>query len=244
MSLGFYIAGVAGQMAQRKLDDISHNMANVNTTGYVASHASFATFLARLNGNARHIPPAYATLGGRFVDLRKGIIHTTGNDLDFAIRGHAFFRVALTDGGEAYTRAGDFRLDGNGALLTRSGHPVLDTAGRPINLPKGHVSASVEGELSVDGTPVATLGIVRILDGTKVTRIGDALLKTPATNTVSAGKEASVLQGALESSNVNAILTMAEMIDTMRNYQATMKMVEQFDRQSTMLNDRVGRIQG
>jgi len=245
MPLGFYIAGVAGQMAQHKLNDISHNLANVNTTGYMASHASFATQLSgRMAGVSAQAPAAFTRFNNQFTDMQKGNIKKTGNDFDFAIRGHGFFRVRLADGAEAYTRAGNFKLDGSGTLLTRTGHPVLDTTGSSIQIPSGHITADQEGALFADGTRVAQLGIVQIQDASKIIRIGSSLLKTPVSNTISGAPDITVHQGMLESSNVNAILAMAELIDTMRSYQATMKIVEQFNQQEALLSDKVGHIQG
>jgi len=243
MSLVFYIAGVAGQMTQHRLDVISHNMANVNTTGYLAGGSTFATFLAGKPGSHMRTPPAYSTFNGKFLDMRKGPIHATGNDLDLAIQGQAFFRVSLPDGTEGYTRAGDFQLGADGSLRTRGGHPVLDDGGHSITLPRGHIAVSTEGEISVNGTPVARLGLLRILDASKVERIGEAILKTPVSNTAPATPDVNIRQRALEGSNVNAVLAMAEMIDTMRSYQSSMKIIEQFNRQSALLVDRVGRLQ-
>jgi len=195
MPLGFYIAGVASQMAQYKLNDISHNLANINTTGYLASHASFSTqFSGQLAGGSAQTPAAFSRYNNQFIDMREGSIKNTGNVLDFALRGHAFFRIGLADGTEAYTRAGNFKLDSNGTLLTQEGHPVLDKRGSSIQLPPGQITASQEG--------------------------------------------------MLESSNVNSILAMAELIDTMRSYKSTMKIVEQFNQQEALLTDKVGHIQG
>ena len=245
MSLGFYIAGSAGQMAQHKLNDISHNLANVNTTGYMANRSAFSTqFSDQLAGNSTQKPAAFASYGNQFTDMQEGSIKKTGNDLDFAIQGQGFFRVGLTDGTEAYTRAGNFKLDSSGTLLTQSGRPVLDTNGNSIQLQPGLITASQEGALSVDGGQVAELGLVQIRDSSKVDKAGETLLKTPVDNTEPIALDVTVHQGALEGSNVNAILAMAELIDTMRSYQATMKVVEQFNQQASLLNDRVGRVQG
>jgi len=245
MSIGFYIAGSAGQMAQHKLNDISHNLANVNTTGYMANRSSFTTELSeQMGGNSTQQSAAFAKFGNQFIAMEEGSIKTTGNDLDFAIQGNGFFRVALPDGSEAYTRAGNFKLDANGMLLTQGGQSVLDSGGSAIQLQAGHITANQEGALFVDGNRMADLGLVQIKDATKIEKVGDALLKTPADNINTDSAKMTVHQGSLEGSNVNAILAMTEMIDTMRSYQSTMKVVEQFNQQASLLNDRVGRIQG
>jgi flagellar basal body rod protein FlgG len=245
MSLGIYIAGSSGQMAQRKLNDIAHNLANVNTAGFLADRSSFTTHLAKqIEGQAAENTPSFSKFGNQFIDMQEGSIQTTGNVLDFAIQGGGFFRVALPDGSEAYTRAGNFKLNANGSLLTQSGYSVLDASGNAIQLKPGQISADTSGGLSVDGSKVAQFGLVTILDGAKVEKFGETLMKTPISNTESASPDITVHQGSLQGSNVNAILAMTEMIDTMRSYQATMKVVEQFNQQAAQLSDKVGRIQG
>ncbi len=245
MSLGFYIAGSAGQMAQRKLNDVAHNLANVNTTGYMADRSSFTTQLAnQIEGQPTQNAPSFAKFGNQFIDMQEGSIKTTGNDLDFAIQGNGFFRIALPDGSEAYTRAGNFKLDANGNLQTQGGHAVLDAGGSAIHLQPGQITANQEGGLSVDGSLVAELGLVEIRDASKIDKAGEALVKTSIANTGPVSSNITVHQGALEGSNVNAILAMTELIDTMRSYQATMKVVEQFNQQAALLNDKVGSIQG
>jgi flagellar basal body rod protein FlgG len=228
MQSGFYMSGIAGQMAQHKLNDINHNLANVNTIGYMASRSSFSSMLAERS----------------FVDMKEGNIKQTGNDLDFAIQGNAFFRVILDNGQEAYTRAGNFMLGGNGNLLTRSGLPVLDAGGSAIQLPTGKVTVSQDGSLYVDNNRVAAFGVVTIKDASKLARLGDSLITTTANNTAVAGKDIIIHQGAVEGSNVNSILTMTEMVATTRDFEATMKVVEQYNQQASQLNDQVGLVQG
>jgi len=240
MQTGFYISGVAAQMSQHRLNNISHNLANVNTTGFLASHSAFSTQLA--DKLPETTSSAYVKYNSH-IKTQKGSIQQTGNDLDFAIQGDAFFRVALANGSEAYTRAGNFRLDGNGNLLSQGGRPVLAEGGNPIQLPPGRISANQEGTLFVDNIQVSKFGLVQIKDTSKIQKADNALLKTPAVNTAPAANDVNVHQGALESSNVNAILAMTELVDTMRSFQSTMKIVEQFNTQMGQLSD-IGRIQG
>jgi len=245
MQSGFYISGVAAYMAQHRLNDTSQNLANVNTTGYLASRSAFSTqFAEKLANHSTNTPAAYVSYSNDFSDMRKGSIKQTGNDLDFAIQGHGFFRIGLADGSEAYTRAGNFHLDAGGKLLTQDGRSVLDTNGNAIQLPPGHITVNQEGVLFVDDAQVAKFGLIQVRDTSRVEKVGAVLLKTPVENTTPVEAGVNVHQGALESSNVNAILAMAEMVDTLRSYQATMKVVEQYNQQASQLNERVGRIQG
>jgi flagellar basal body rod protein FlgG len=245
MQTGFYMSGVAGQMAQSKLNDINHNLANVNTIGYMASRSSFSSTMAeQVAGQTGVDPASYPGQANSFIDMKEGNIKQTGNDLDFAIQGDAFFRVGLDNGQEAYTRAGNFILGADGALLTQGGQPVLDAGGSAIQLPAGQVSVSQDGALSVDNNRVAEFGMVTIKDASQLSRIGNALITTTLDNTAVAGKEMIVHQGAVEGSNVNSILAMTEMVVTTRNFEASMKTIEQYNQQASQLYDRVGLVQG
>ncbi len=246
MSSGFFVAGVSGQMAQKKMDNISHNLANVNTVGFLGSRASFETVFTNQSsatGNPATAPAAFLKMGRQYIDTGEGNIEQTGNNLDFAILGDAWFKIRVAPGEEAYTRAGNFKLNATGMLLTQDGKSVLDAGGSAIQLPRGTITASDLGEIFVNGIRVAELGMVNISDPANIERIGNVLIKTPPANTTPASG-ASVRQGALESSNVNSVLAMTEMITTLRNYQAMIKMIEQYNQQTSLLNQQVGQVQG
>jgi len=245
MQAGFYMSGIAGQMAQQKLNDINHNLANVNTIGFMASRSSFSSTLAGQVADQTGVGPAsYPNQSNAFLDMKPGIIKQTGNDFDFAIQGDAFFRVRLDDGQEAYTRAGNFVLGANGNLLTQGGQPVLDDGGTAIKLPAGQVSVGQDGSLAVNNEGVAKFGMVTIKDASQINRIGSALMTTTADNIAPVEKGVIVRQGAVEGSNVNSILAMTEMVVTTRGFEATMKTIEQYNQQASQLYDEVGLVQG
>lgn len=255
MQRGFFVSGVAGTMAQQKLDTITHNLANVNTSGYRADRVSFSTIFTNQSspsGDVKQVPAAYLSLGDQYIDVHEGVMKTTDNELDFAIHGAGYFRVMKEDGTEAYTRAGNFRLDAEGNLLTQGGLPVLDTAGAPITLIAGAISVTQEGAIYVDsdGTgeataeAVADLGIVTINDLTRIRKGNFTVIETPKENTSPAGPDVSVHQGTLEGSNVNSVLAMTEMVSAMRAYQSMMKVVEQYNQLAGQVSERVGMVQG
>ena len=167
----------------------------------------------------------------------------TGNPLDVALRGNAFLRVKMPDGSQAYTRAGDLRLDASGELLTQDGKPVLDDSGNAITLPAGKPVISAQGDISVNGQQAGKLGLAAFSDPTQVKKQGGTLLITPTSNVTTADtKTGGVVQGSLESSNVNPILTMTEMMRVLRNYQSTLKVLEQYNQQMSQLNQQVARV--
>jgi len=246
MQLGFLMAGVAGEMAQNKLDSISNNLANINTAGYMEDRSSFSSHFSNSmgrEGKPSQTSAAFISLNKQYVSTQAGSIHQTGADFDFAINGKAFFRVQMADGSEALTRAGNFKIDANGNLLTQGNQAVLDDSGAAIQLPKGDVSATRDGTIFINGKTTAKLGLSMVQDERRITKMEGVLVKTPADNIKDADGTVTVHQGSLEDSNVNAILAMASLIDTMRSYQSTMKIVEQYNQQSGLLNDRVGMVQ-
>jgi flagellar basal body rod protein FlgG len=247
MQLGFFISGVGGQMAQYKLDNISHNLANANTVGYMEDRAAFSSFMSSelgREGAPEQTSSAFLSMNKQYVSTESGTIRHTGNGLDFAIRGNGYFRVRADDGQEVLTRAGNFKLDADGNLLTQGGQPVLDQGGSPIVLPRGEISATDNGTIYVNGEPAADLGIATIKDTRRIQKLAGVLLRTPADNIGEPDKGVAVVQGSLQDSNVNSILAMAQMVDTMRGYQSMMKVVEQYNQQAGLLNDKVGVVQG
>ena len=162
-----------------------------------------------------------------------------------ALRGNAFLRVRMPDGSVAYTRAGDLRLSGSGKLLTADGKAVLDNSNSPITLPSGNPVIATNGDISVNGHSVGQLGLTAFSDLTKVKKQGGTLLTTPTSNVTAADpKTTSVVQKALESSNVNPILTMTEMMRVLRSYQSTLKVLDQYNKQMSQLNQQVAQVTG
>jgi len=246
MQLGFLMAGVAGEMAQNKLDSISNNLANINTAGYMEDRSSFSSQFSNAmgrEGKPSQTSAAFISLNKQYVSTQAGSIHQTGADFDFAINGKAFFRVQMADGSEALTRAGNFKIDADGNLLTQGNQAVLDDTGSVIQLPTGDVSATRDGTIFINGNPAAKLGLSMVQDERQIVKMKGVLVKTSADNLKDVDATVSVHQGSLEDSNVNAILAMASLIDTMRGYQSTMKIVEQYNQQSGLLSDRVGVVQ-
>jgi len=246
MQLGFYVSGTSGSNAEQQLDILSNDMANAGTAGYRAEQTSFSTILSKqVTSGPGQLPAAFGTMGRQYVDMSEGGVRMTGNPLDIALRGNAFLQVRMPDGSMAYTRAGDLQTTASGKLLTADGKPVLDASGRSITLPPGKPVIATNGNISVNGQQVGQLGLAAISDLTKVKKQGGTLLITPASNVTAADpKASSIVQGSLESSNVNPILTMTKMMRVLRSYQSTLKVLEQYNQQMSQLNQQVARVTG
>ncbi|MDQ6963690.1 MAG: flagellar hook basal-body protein [Mariprofundales bacterium] len=246
MDTGFYLAGSAADLRrQLSMDQIANNLANINTVGFKADQNAFSTKLTdqmRSSGNHQQ-PTAYLAAGKHFVDTSEGVIRQTENPLDFALQGDGYFRVQQQDGSEAYTRAGNFTLDGDSTLITQSGLPVLDINGAPITIPSGNLSASHDGVLSVNGNKVATLGVVQINDPRLMSKRAGTLFVTDLNNVTRERPANTIIaHGAVEQSNVNAVLSMAKMVDVTRSFQNMMKIVEIYNQQASQLTEKVARV--
>jgi flagellar basal-body rod protein FlgF len=221
MESGFYVAysGLAARM--QALDFAASNLANASTTGFKAQSAFYRVLSAAHRGEM--LTPLnvavnqFGLLGGSSLDERSGSLETTGNSTDLAIDGDGFFSVQ-TRAGTLYTRNGSFRLNAGRQLTTQDGDLILAEQGTktiPIVLPTGTVSVSADGTISVEGAVVAKLHVVQFAPDTNIVPVGDSYYAAPA----GAEKTAtgfSVRQGMLESSNVNGVESVVNLISLQR----------------------------
>jgi flagellar basal-body rod protein FlgF/flagellar basal-body rod protein FlgG len=218
MDSGYYAACTALISRTQALDTIANNLANANTVGFRAQHNVFSAMLANAtdssNSPLNKAINSYAVLSGITVDQTQGALQKTGNNLDLAIQGPGFFEVQ-TPGGPMYTRDGSFQVSSNGQLTTASGDPVMG-AGGPLTLPPGEVSISADGTISSRGAVAGKVKVVEFKPGTTLTSAGETYYSVPP-DSEAATTESSVKQGMLESSNVNPVTSMVELITAQRS---------------------------
>ncbi len=207
MNSGLY-AACAGLLARSQaLDAAANNLANINTTGFKAQAPTFHSMLATASQNATSSPLSQAVnnfgvIGDGRVVLQQGSLEQTGSDLDFAIEGEGFFAVQ-TSAGRLYTRNGNFHIDRNGFLVTADGDQVM-SGQKAIAIPPGHLSVSGDGTISVDGALAGQLQIVNFAVGAGLASAGKSNLSAPVASERPT-QAARIVQGSLESSNVNGI---------------------------------------
>jgi flagellar basal-body rod protein FlgF/flagellar basal-body rod protein FlgG len=233
MDSGYYAASTALIARTQALDTIANNMANASTVGFRAEHNVFRSMLAG-SGNATGTTlnsaiNNFGVLGGTTLDLSQGALQKTGNDLDLAIEGSGFFEVQ-TANGPMYTRNGGFQVSTGGQLVTAAGDPVMGEKG-PIAMPPGAVSISADGTISSDGAVAGKLKLVSFPVGTQITSTGGTYYSAPP-NSAEAATDSSVQQGVLESSNVNPISSMVELISAQR-------LAEMMQRALSMFNSEI-----
>jgi flagellar basal-body rod protein FlgF len=213
-------AGMLNDVA--RLQSIGHNLANVGTVGFkkeVAVTRSFADYLDTSNGAA---PPALTTQ----IDHSDGTLKLSGNPLDVGIEGPGYFVIA-TPLGEAYTRQGNFHLDANGRLVTASGQAVMGMSGE-IQLTTPQPRIDTQGYVWEDKTQVGQLKLVSLENPNTLAPMGDGMYTAsdaaaPSDNTVR------VRQGFTEAANVVTMNEMIKMIETVRHFETSQKLIRGVD---------------
>ena len=205
----------------------NHNLANASTTGFRADLSAFQSRAVQGAGEPARVYATNSTVG---FDATNGQLTATGGNLDVAINGDGWIAVQATDGREAYTRAGDLRVDVNGQLTTGTGHPVLGDGG-PITVPP-HSSITVarDGSVSIvplgqEATTTATVGRIKLVDPPPggLDRGTDGLFRLRDGTDAPADASVQVVAGALETSNVNIAETMTQMVELARRFDLQVK---------------------
>jgi flagellar basal-body rod protein FlgF len=230
MDRALYV-GMTGAIAALQAQTAnSHNLANAATVGFRAELAAAqsvnvdgAGFQTRVNSQ----------LTDNGWDSSQGSIMQTGESLDIAMKGNNWLAVQTPDGSEAYTRAGDLRLDPNGQLRTANGLAVLGDGG-PISLP---ISTSVS--IGNDGTITAVpqgqsaaaqvvVGRLKVVSGAQdqLQRGADGLMRAKTGVTLNPAAGDVLASGALESSNVNLATSMVNMINLARQFELQSKVMK------------------
>jgi len=205
----------------------NHNLANASTTGFRADLSAFQSRAVAGSGYASRV---YATNSTTGTDASFGALQSTGRDLDIAVQGKGFIAVQGPDGGEAYTRAGDLRVDANGLLSNGAGHTVLGADG-PITVPP-YSSLMIGGDGTVSivplgqtATTLSSIGRVKLVnpDANSLQRGEDGLFRTASGAPAEADATIRVASGVLESSNVNIADAMVTMIQLSRHFDLQVK---------------------
>jgi flagellar basal-body rod protein FlgF len=214
----------------KELQVVANNIANTNTSGYKTDRAVFAEFLMRTGPETPSL--SMGGLAGHNFDLTQGTVKFTGGTFDLAIQGDGFFAVE-TEAGQRLTRAGNFQVSADGELIAPDGAKVLNEGNGPIQIPPDVEGLSIAGDgtISAAGEIIDRVGI--FIPTGQLQRDTDT--RFIAAGGVQVNEGASVLQGALEASNVSPVLEMARMIEVQRAYEAGQNLLEREDQRITQL---------
>ncbi|MEW6591899.1 MAG: flagellar basal-body rod protein FlgF [Pseudomonadota bacterium] len=208
----------------------SHNLANATTTGFRAQVDQFRAVPVQGAPLATRAYVVDSTTGS---DFRSGAIQHTGRELDVAVQGAGWIAVRAPDGSEAYTRNGSLRVDENGLLQTRDGLTVQGDGG-PIAIPPGrNLALARDGTISLvpdgsDATGLTTVGRVKLVNPpeTDLVRGDDGLFRLKSGRPAPIDANVNLVSGALESSNVNVVDEMVNMISLARQFDMQMKIIQ------------------
>ncbi len=261
MTSALWIAKTGLDAQQTRMAVVSHNLANVSTNGFKRGRAQFEDLLyqnvRQVGGQTaqnNQLPSGLALgTGVRTVSTAKlftqGNVIETGNNLDLAINGRGFFQVQLPDGTVSYTRAGAFQINADGQLVTSNGYLLQPE----ITLPPGAQSVTVgrDGVFSVhiagEEAPqqVGNLQTADFINPAGLQAIGENLfLESVASGAPQVGDPAAnglglIMQGALESSNVNVVEELVDMIETQRAYEMNSKAISTTDQMLQYVNNNL-----
>ncbi|MFO1275023.1 flagellar basal-body rod protein FlgF [Sphaerotilus uruguayifluvii] len=226
MDRRIYLSMSGAKATMQRQDVLSHNLANVTTTGFREELQSFRAVPVRGDGASTR---AYALETTTGYNPAPGPVNATGRALDVAAQGNAWFAVQGLDGTEAYTRAGAFETTAEGTLVTRSGGLPVIGEGGPITIPpNAEVTIGDDGTVAakVPGGPSTAVGRLKlVVPETALNRGADGLFRSPGGD-LAGEPTARVTQGALEGSNVSAVGTMVAMIAAARQFEAQTKAMQ------------------
>lgn len=250
MMRALYTAASGMMAEQLNIDNISHNLANINSTSYKKSRVDFQDLLytTMQSPGTEDTAGTQIGLGVRAASTQKifttGSIQQTGNNFDVAISGDGFFEVNLPDGKKAYTRDGAFKLDGQGNLCVSSGYSL------GIKLPNNVTDVRIEPDGKVMGTPIngtkpvelGQIKLTRFLNPAGLKSIGGNLYQwTPVAGDKTTDKGGAnglgvLASGFLEKSNVNVVEEMIAIIQAQRAYEINSKGVQAADEMMRQAN--------
>jgi len=257
MLRALYSSAAGMQSQQLNLDVISNNLANVNTTGFKASHPQFQDLLydttrsaGAQQGGGNELPSSLQVGQGSVPVaterlFTQGEMQQTGSDLNVAIKGNGFFEVQMPDGSLAFTRDGAFKTDSQGRVVTSDGYPLQGGfQAVPTGTTKITITASGAVTYSTpSGDTNSQLQLARFINPGGLDAVGHNLYKeTKASGAPELGNPAEsgfgeLQQGFLELSNVSVVQEMVNLILAQRAYEVNSKAVQAADEMMQQSNN-------
>jgi flagellar basal-body rod protein FlgG len=251
MNLALWAAKTGLDAQNTRMAVIANNLANTNTTGFKADRAAFQDLMyqnirqvgAQSTQNTEY--PTGLTLGtgvsivATEKDYTQGSINQTNAALDLSVSGRGFFQITLPDGTIAYTRDGTFSLDNQGNVVTASGYPLQPA----LNIPQGTQTVTIGADgvvtattqTNAKGTQIGQIQLADFINEQGLQPTGNNLLAesaasgSPQVGTPGTNGLGSLQQGTLETSNVNSVTELVNMIECQRSYEMNSKAISTTD---------------
>jgi flagellar basal-body rod protein FlgG len=251
MMRSLWISKTGMEAQQTQLDNISNNLANVSTNGYKRSHAVFEDLMYQnmrqagaSSSDQTELPTGLQLgLGTRAVatarNFSQGNLQQSANPLDVAVRGNGFFQVQMPDGTTAYSRDGSFQVSSTGQLVTNTGYMVqpgitIPAAAQSVTIGNdGIVTVVLPGQATPQ--PIGQLQLANFINAAGLEPKGGNLYAetgasgTPTTGVPGLNGLGTVQQGFVETSNVNVVEELVQMIQTQRAYELNSKAIQTSD---------------
>jgi len=259
MLKGLYTAYTGMINEQHRMDTLTNNLANADTVGFKkegSTSQSFDEVLAFKIKDMTETPMLAKKIGSmspgvkigeNYTDYSEGALKVTGNTWDLAIHGTGFFNIGFKNkaGEEStkYTRAGTFVLDDTGYVRTEDGDYLLDTRGRQIRIKnrQNPVTIADNGAIMQDGATIATIAVTDFENYDYLSHYGETMFD--ANEGIQEKKtDAKVLSGYLETSNMNVVNEMVNMIAVQRQYDANQKIITTYDSSLEIAVNQLGKI--
>lgn len=247
MVRALYTAWTGMRNEQRRMDVVTNNMANADTTGYKKIDVTAQAFDRQLAVKINDLTEGTdvirgiggvalgAKIGETYFDMSQGNFRETGDLYNFALSGSGFFTISTTDKSGVehirYTRDGDFTVTKDGFLVTKDGDFVLGEGGNRIQIPNANivdVSVNTLGDIYSGDQYVATLNLVDFENYDFLSSYGENMYE-PVAGATMREANATVTQGYLEMSNVNMVTEMVDLIAVSRAYETNQKMIQTVD---------------
>jgi len=254
MLYGLYLSAAGMQAQEYRQNVTANNLANAQTTGFKRDLAMVQSRLEATHedpGMLQYRVPVLSQQGGgvlampTMMDMSQGMLLATHSPTDVALKGSGFFTLQGDKTGEPFlTRDGHFAIDSEGTLVaSATSRAVLGADGNPIKLANPSLPISIDdrGQLQQAGATVATLGLTDVKDPDALKKIGGNLFSVDAEAMTPADPATQVKQQFLESSGVDPVVEMTNMMQNQRAYEANAKMITYQDTTLQLINT-VGRI--
>jgi flagellar basal-body rod protein FlgF len=227
---------IAGSRKLTQLDFIANNIANISTNGFKSEHLYYV-----MKGKpAQEAARTDLGLTSIVIDFAQGTLQSTGNPLDVAIEGDGFFEIQQKDT-TTYTRNGSFVVNKNRELVTKSGAKVVGESGS-LMINGSQIKIDADGTIQVDGNIAGKLKIVSFANPGQLTRAAEGQYIDGGNAGLRKSDTYRISSGYLETSNVNAMKEMVEMIDGHRSFEAYQKIIQTMSELDKLSTGKIGRL--
>ncbi|MDB2414750.1 flagellar basal-body rod protein FlgF [Rickettsiales bacterium] len=209
----------------KAMDRVSDQVANVNTTGYKAEKDVFSQILIKTDGQNK---ASFSTIKNTVRDDSQGNLIATARDLDVAIKGEGYFMVD-TPMGKRFTRSGNLQINSEGVLVTNDGYHIIGPGGGKIEFAQGDTNINIkeDGSILAGNAERGQIGVYIFDYPQTLQRLGNGLYKATEVEKIASGNY-QIFQGMLESSNVNSVTSMTNLVSLSRSIETIKSMQKDY----------------